>query len=244
MAVLSLADWPVMFPCSRGRRLSCSNVRDGGVYIDGTFGAGGYTQAILAPPMRNVIGIDRDQSAVAQRRGPGRGGRRPADAGRGAFLRARSRRARNSAMPPVDGVVLDLGVSSMQLDEAERGFSFRLDGPLDMRMGGEGAERRRRGGAGLRARSRRHHLPARRGAPFARASRAPSSPRASMRRSAPPRRWPTSSRAWSARKPDQIHPATRTFQALRIFVNDELAELAAALAAAERILKPAGGSWS
>ena len=131
----------------------------------------------------------------------------------------------------------------MQLDEAERGFSFRLDGPLDMRMGARRAERRRCGGARLRARSRRHHRDARRGAPCPR--RRPRH-RARARRGAD--RAPRGAladivaRVVHAR-PGAIHPATRTFQALRIFVNEELDELAAALAAAERVLqarRPAG----
>ena len=117
---------------------SFSTSRDGGVYVDATFGAGGYTRAILAAADASVIGIDRDQSAIA--RGADlveqAGGR--LDAGPGPVLQSRRGARRRTAMTLVDGVVFDLGVSSMQLDEAERGFSFRLDGPLDMRMGDDG----------------------------------------------------------------------------------------------------------
>src|SRR6266540_2419199 len=112
-------------------------VRDGGVYVDATFGAGGYTRAMLAGANCNVIGIDRDQSAVA--RGAGlvetSGGRLTLVEDRFSNLASVVRGLSHDA---VDGIVFDLGVSSMQLDEAERGFSFRLDGPLDMRMGGAG----------------------------------------------------------------------------------------------------------
>src|SRR5215468_222096 len=112
-------------------------VRDGGIYLDATFGAGGYSRAILDAASCNVIAIDRDPGALAQ----------ASDliaAGHGRFVLDQDRFSNLAAVvarhghEAVDGVVFDLGVSSMQLDEAERGFSFRHDGPLDMRMGGEG----------------------------------------------------------------------------------------------------------
>ena len=124
-------------PVLARRAVDWLDVRSGGLYIDATFGAGGYTRAILETPGARVIGIDRDQSAIA----------------RGAALVERSAaagsswskiafriwtRSSGSGAAPIDGVVFDLGVSSMQLDEAARGFSFRLDGPLDMRMGRDG----------------------------------------------------------------------------------------------------------
>ena len=147
--------------------------------------------------------------------------------------------ANDCGFEQVDGIVLDVGVSSMQLDQAERGFSFRNDGPLDMRMSGEGAsaadvvnaaserdlaniiyilgeERFSRGIA-------RAIVKARAAAPVT-TTRALADIVASVVRA----------------KPHEIHPATRTFQALRIFVNDELGELANALAAAEQVLKPGG----
>src|ERR1035441_8996178 len=114
------------------------NVHDGGVYIDATFGAGGYTRAILDAAKCKVIGIDRDQSAIAL-------GADLVQAANGRLTLTEDRFsnldvvAREAGFDAVDGVVLDLGVSSMQLDCAERGFSFRLDGPLNMRMGGAGA---------------------------------------------------------------------------------------------------------
>jgi 16S rRNA (cytosine1402-N4)-methyltransferase len=218
--------------------LNYLNVRDGGIYIDGTFGAGGYTRAILDAANCTVIGIDRDQTAIAlgadlvERAG----GRLTLVEDRFSSL---DEIARSCGHDTVDGIVLDVGVSSMQLDRAERGFSFRLDGPLDMRMGGEGAsaadvvnaagerdlasiiyvlgeERFSRGIA-------RAVVKARTAAPIA-TTRALADIVASAVRA----------------KPGDIHPATRTFQALRIFVNDELGELARALAAAERTLRPGG----
>ena len=114
------------------------NVQDGGIYVDGTFGAGGYTRTILAAADCEVIGIDRDQTALALGAGLVEGAK-----GRLVLVEDRFSRldivARDCGYEQVDGVVLDVGVSSMQLDRAERGFSFRLDGPLDMRMSGEGA---------------------------------------------------------------------------------------------------------
>src|SRR6185312_9124683 len=114
------------------------NLRDGGVYIDGTFGAGGYSRAMLTAADCKVIGIDRDAHALALGAGLARAakGRLTLVEDRFANLDAV---AREHGFDAVDGVVVDIGVSSMQLDTAERGFSFRLDGPLDMRMSGEGA---------------------------------------------------------------------------------------------------------
>ena len=141
----------------------------------------------------------------------------------------------------VDGVVLDIGVSSMQLDQAERGFSFRADGPLDMRMAQAGVTRRRRRQPLQAGRSCPHLRLPRRGAPC-RPHRPHDRERAREKR--PFERTLDLADAIEThvgRKPkDKIHPATRVFQALRIFVNDELGELASALFAAERALKPGG----
>jgi len=214
------------------------NVRHRGVYVDGTFGAGGYTQAILAAADANVIAIDRDQSAIARGAGlvQSAAGRLTLVQDRFSNLDAVAQKFGHQA---VDGVVLDVGVSSMQLDEAERGFSFRLDGPLDMRMGGDGPS-----AADVIAHASERDLAriiqtlgeerfARLVAKAIVAARAKS---------------PITTTSALAEivgtvvhaRPDRIHPATRTFQALRIFINEELAELAQALAAAERILKPGG----
>src|SRR5262249_45032360 len=139
----------------------------------------------------------------------------------------------------VDGVVFDLGVSSPQLDEAERGFSFRHDGQLDMRMGRDGPT-----AADIVAAASERDLAAII-ATLGEEGPARAVPRAivAARRDAPIR----STRALADivagavhARPPAIHPATRTFQALRIFVNDELSELAAGLAAAEAVLKPGG----
>jgi 16S rRNA (cytosine1402-N4)-methyltransferase len=218
--------------------LEALDVRDGGIYIDGTFGAGGYSRAILAAANAQVIGIDRDQSAVANGAGlvESANGRLTLVEDRFSAL---DRVAQKFGHPAVDGVVLDLGVSSMQLDQAERGFSFRADGPLDMRMGGDGpsaadvvAEASERDLADIifQLGEERH-------------SRAVARAIVAARKDAPI--VTTAALAHIVgrvvrSKPNQIHPATRTFQALRIFVNEELNELVDALAAAERILKPSG----
>ena len=125
-------------PVLGGRALEFLRVRDGGIYIDATFGAGGYARAMLAAADCKVIGIDRDPTAVAV-------GFDLVDAAKGRLTLVEDRFsnleavARSIGVEAVDGVVLDLGVSSMQLDTPGRGFSFRLDGPLDMRMGSSGA---------------------------------------------------------------------------------------------------------
>jgi len=212
--------------------------RQDGVYIDATFGAGGYTRAILAAADCNVIGIDRDQTAIAL-------GADLVDQARGRLTLIEDRFsnldaiARDTGFPAVDGVVLDLGVSSMQLDSAHRGFSFRLDGPLDMRMGGDGpsaadvvnkaSERDLANiifilGEERHSRSVAHAIVKTRAEASFETTRALAETIASVVHS----------------RPNDIHPATRTFQALRIFVNDELDELATALRAAERVIKPGG----
>ena len=212
--------------------------RVGGVYIDGTFGAGGYTRAILAAADCSVIGIDRDQSAIAR-------GADLVEQSKGRLTLVEDRFsaldqvAQGAGFEVVDGVVLDIGVSSMQLDEADRGFSFRYDAPLDMRMSKKGPsaadlvaaadirdlatiisvlgeERFARGIARAIVRARGEH-------PITTTKQLVTIIERVVRA-----------------RPGAIHPATRTFQALRIFINEELSELALALAAAERILKPGG----
>jgi 16S rRNA (cytosine1402-N4)-methyltransferase len=214
------------------------NIRGDGVYVDGTFGAGGHTRLILETPGARVIAIDRDPTAIAARAElvQASGGRLTLVNDRFAAL---DQVARDSGADTVDGVLLDVGVSSMQLDDAARGFSFRLDGALDMRMGGEGAS-----AADVVAHGSDRDL----AAIIAtlgeeRHARAVARAIVAARRDAP-----ITSTAQLAdivarvvrHKPGDIHPATRTFQALRIFVNDELGELAAALVAAERILGDGG----
>jgi 16S rRNA (cytosine1402-N4)-methyltransferase len=212
--------------------------RKGGIYVDATFGAGGYSRAILDTSGARVIGIDRDRSAVMA-------GFDLVDRSDGRLTLVEDRFSNLTeicaaqGLDVVDGVVMDVGVSSMQLDEPERGFSFRLGGPLDMRMGHRGPtaadviavaseaalaniiyifgeERHSRAVA-------RAIVAARKEAPIA-TTRALADIVSRVVRS----------------RPGEIHPATRTFQALRIFVNEELDELHLALSAAERMLKPGG----
>jgi 16S rRNA (cytosine1402-N4)-methyltransferase len=213
-------------------------IRDSGIYIDGTFGAGGYSRAILDAGDTQVIAIDRDQNAIAESLDLVASAQ-----GRLTVVEDRFSRldlvAEKFGHEQVDGVVLDIGVSSMQLDEAERGFSFRLDGPLDMRMGGDGpsaadvvaqASERDLADILFQLGEERHSRAVARAIVAARKQ----TPIASTRALAD-----IVERVVYARA-GQIHPATRTFQALRLFVNEELDELAAALAAAERVLKPGG----
>jgi len=212
--------------------------RDGGIYVDATFGAGGYSRAILDVAGTRVIGIDRDRSAIA-------GGFDLVDKSDGRLTLVEDRFSNlaevctGQGFNAVDGVVMDVGVSSMQLDQAERGFSFRLGGPLDMRMGHEGPT-----AADVIAKASEADL-----ANIIyifgeeRHSRAVARAIVAARKEAPV----TTTRALAdivskvvRSKPGEIHPATRTFQGLRIFINQELDELHLALAAAERVLKPGG----
>jgi 16S rRNA (cytosine1402-N4)-methyltransferase len=212
--------------------------RDGAVYVDGTFGAGGYSAALLAAARCRVVGIDRDPAAL--RRGAVLAAAHP---GRLRLIEGRfgdmERLVAAAAPGPIAGVALDLGISSLQLDAAERGFSFRLDGPLDMRMGEEGEsaadlvarlgeddlERliRSLGEERFARRIARAIVAARQHQPIRRTGEL-----AEIVRGAVPKREPG------------LDPATRTFQALRIAVNDELGELDRGLAGAERLLMPGG----
>ncbi|WIW45070.1 16S rRNA (cytosine(1402)-N(4))-methyltransferase RsmH [Bradyrhizobium sp. 62B] len=212
--------------------------RAGGIYVDATFGAGGYSRAILDVPGTRLIAIDRDRTAIA-------GGAELVERSEGRLTLVEDRFSNLAdvcaaqGIDAVDGVVMDVGVSSMQLDQAGRGFSFRLDGPLDMRMGQVGPT-----SADVVAHASEGDLAdiiylfgeERQSRRIARAIVAD-------RQETPF----TTTRALAdligrivRSKPGDIHPATRTFQALRIFVNEELEELQTALAAAERVLKPGG----
>jgi 16S rRNA (cytosine1402-N4)-methyltransferase len=217
--------------------------KDGEVFVDGTFGAGGYSRALLDSCDCRVYGIDRDPSAIAA----------------GQVLAARYG-ARLTLLPgrfgdmeqllaavgvtAVDGVALDVGVSSMQLDQSARGFSFRADGPLDMRMdpttGDSAADLVNRadeaaladiiyeyGEERLSRAIARAIVAARAEAPIETTGRLAEVVRGAVRRK-------------QGRRDETIDPATRTFQALRIAVNDELGELDRALGAAERLLRPGG----
>jgi 16S rRNA (cytosine1402-N4)-methyltransferase len=205
----------------------------GRMIVDGTFGAGGYSRALLEAGA-TVIAIDRDPDAIAAGRAL------EAEAGgRLRLVHAPFSRLDEYAAG-ADGVVLDIGVSSMQLDQAERGFSFRADGPLDMRMAQAGqsaadvvngfsgadltrifgllGEERHAGRIARMIEKRREKKPFERTLELADAIE-----------------------TLVGRKPgERIHPATRTFQALRIVVNDELGELVSGLFAAERALAEGG----
>lgn len=204
----------------------------GETIVDGTFGGGGYSRAILAAGA-SVVGIDRDPDAVAR-------GRTIADARftmvEGTFG-AMDEHVAKLGLGRVDGVVLDVGVSSYQLDQAERGFSFRFDGPLDMRMdsAGEGptaADIVNNADVSDLAHLLRTFGEERHAGRVARAIVAARPLTTTAELAAVCER---------TQKPGPgIHPATRTFQALRIAVNEELDELARGLAAAERILAAGG----
>jgi 16S rRNA (cytosine1402-N4)-methyltransferase len=212
--------------------------RAGGIYVDATFGAGGYSRMILATAGTRVVAIDRDQTAIA-------GGFALVDGSDGRLTLVEDRFSNLAEVcvaqgePLVDGVVMDVGVSSMQIDQAERGFSFRFDGPLDMRMSQQGPT-----AADVVAKASEADL-----ANIIyifgeeRHSRAVARAVVAARKEAPIETTKqlvdiVAKVVWA--KPGEIHPATRTFQALRIFVNEELDELHTALAAAERVLKPGG----
>ncbi len=211
---------------------------DGALIIDGTYGLGGYTRAFLTSGAARVFAIDRDPTAIARAKADPALDQARTTVIEGCFGAMESLLA-PFGPPAIQGIALDLGVSSPQIDTPERGFSFRFDGPLDMRMsrtGPSAADIVNRMDEGdladilyqfgeerLSRRIARAILLARAEMPIDRTQRLAEIVRAVV----PPSR-------------DGIDPATRTFQALRIYVNDELGEVTRALGAAERLLAPGG----
>jgi 16S rRNA (cytosine1402-N4)-methyltransferase len=212
--------------------------KDGDVYLDGTFGGGGWSRAILAKSDCRVVGLDRDAAAIAAGETLAR-----SSGGRIKLIQSRFSAMREAlaaeGIESVDGVALDLGLSSDQLASAERGFSFAHDGPLDMRMDRSGPsaadvvnEREPRELAQIIA-SLGEEPKARRIARAIAEARAEGRITRTIELADIVRR--AIGGTWRA-----IDPATRTFQALRIYVNDELGELDRGLVAAEAVLRPGG----
>ncbi len=213
------------------------------IILDGTFGLGGYSRALLAAAPCRVVGIDRDPQAIT------RGRTLEAEfSGRLSLIEGRFGDMESllhaAGIDAVDGVALDIGVSSPQIDDPERGFSFRFDGPLDMRMGGPGSKEGGPSAATLVNRLGETELA---NIIFQldeeKLSRRVAKAIVAARREAPIERTAALARIIRSVVPgsrDGIDPATRTFQALRIYVNDELGELTRGLGAAERLLKAGG----
>ncbi len=214
--------------------------RDGGVYVDGSFGGGGHARAILEAADCAVLAIDRDKDAIERGRGLTRDFPERLTLTQGCFSDLLSLLAQHG-IEEVDGIAFDAGISSFQLDEPARGFSFQHEGALDMRMDNQ---------SGKPASDFVNHLSERELAHiigvYGEEKIAKKIARAIIKARALS---PITGTAQLAkiilsvrprRAHDRIHPATRTFQALRIFVNDELAELAKGLSAAEQLLKEGG----
>lgn len=228
---------PIHIPVLRDEVMAALAPRPGAVMVDGTFGAGGYSRALLEAGC-TVWAIDRDPEAMA--RGAALGAAFP---GRLTLLPGcfgdMERLLAARGVTRVDGITLDVGVSSPQIDDPARGFSFRFDGPLDMRMGRDGQSAAdlvntlpeeeladivwRLGEERHSRRVARAVVEQRKTQPFTRTVELAEL----VRRVVP-------------KSKDGIDPATRTFQALRIAVNDELGELERGLEAAERLLAPGG----
>ena len=213
--------------------------KDGGIYVDGTFGAGGHARLLLERAQTTVYAIDRDLSAI-------RDGKALQEAFGDRLVLIEGRFSdmidlmASAGVERVDGVLLDIGVSSMQLDDGGRGFSFAHDGPLDMRMAGRGVsaadvvntldEAVLKRLLRVLGEERRAHAVVR--AIAAARARAPITRTGELAAIV--------EKAVGRRPGERISPATRTFQALRIYVNGELGELAAGLVAAEQLLRPGG----
>ena len=214
-------------------------IAHGETVVDGTFGAGGYTRAMLAAGAGRVIGFDRDPSAIAE--GPALVPDALKEPGRLTLIEERfsqmDRVLAERGIGLVDAIALDIGVSSMQLDRAERGFSFQADGPLDMRMeqsGPTAAEFLNQAEEAEIARVLREYGEEPRARTIARAIVANRPIERTSELSAIVRK------ALGYRQGQKSDPATRTFQAIRIHLNAELDELEHGLEAAERALKPGG----
>ena len=212
--------------------IKCLTPEQGGVFVDGTFGAGGYTRAILkANPATKVIAFDRDATLLPTVQ------KFQAEFGdRFTFIQACFGEVEKYVTTPVDGFVLDIGVSSMQIDRPERGFSFRFDGPLDMRMSGEG----------ISAADIVNHWPEEKLADILyrygeeKASRKIARSIVSARPLHTTLQLAEVIHSVMPRPKDGSDSAMRSFQALRIAVNDELGELERALKASPQILKSGG----
>ncbi|MFT4037831.1 MAG: 16S rRNA (cytosine(1402)-N(4))-methyltransferase RsmH [Thermomicrobiales bacterium] len=244
MAVVPAGAAPGHLPVLRDDAIAALLPRAGGRYLDGTFGGGGHTRALLAAsaPDGVVLALDADPAAIARaqemQQEPGIGERlRPVQANFADLLAV----ARAEGLAPLNGILLDLGLSSFQLDTPERGFAFRFDGPLDMRFDPT---------SGVPASALVNELPEAELADLIwRYGEEPGSRRiaraVTQARQAAPIETTAQlaalvERALGGRKGRETHPATRTFQALRIATNDELHVLEAALPAAVAALAPGG----
>ena len=213
--------------------LTAMGPRDGETYLDGTFGNGGYTEALLKAAECKVVALDRDPDVrpraeeLSSRYGD-----------RVRLIETPFSEMDRLGLEPVDGVVLDIGVSSMQLDQAERGFSFGKPGPLDMRMGQSGPT-----AADAVNRLTLDEL-TRIFRTYGEERHARRAAQTIIRAKGEGRIASTDGLAelleGALGKTSKIHPSTRIFQALRIYINDELGELMRALCAAEKLLKPGG----
>lgn len=225
--------YPVMLP----EVIGALSPADGETYVDGTFGYGGYSEAFLRAADCHVIGLDRDPNVGA------RAGELTAQYdGRFRLIETPFSKMDTLQIAPVDAVILDIGVSSMQLDQAERGFSFMRSGPLDMRMSADGPT------AAMAVNQLGHGELARLFQVYGEERQAGRVASAILRAREAGDITTTDGLAniieEALGRPKgprgKIHPATRAFQALRIFINDELGELYRGLCAAEQILKPGG----
>lgn len=226
-------------PVMEREAIGALNPINKGIYVDATIGGGGYARGILGSANCTVVGFDRDPTAIerASSWSHAYGGRLKLVSLPFADLEAGLVQEDIAA---IDGIVFDLGVSSMQLDEAARGFSFRLDGPLSMRMDDQqpnAADVVNKGEIGDLAAIFKIYGEEK----FAKkVARAIVAERAKKSIETTAHLAEIVSSAVPTRPQDKIHPATRVFQALRIFVNDELGQLTRALVAAEKMLRPAG----